>query len=34
MLDEENQQRMSGIAKNIVIFVGDGMSLPTITAAR
>ena len=24
----------TNIAKNIIIFIGDGMSLPTVTAAR
>ena len=26
--------RNENVAKNVVIFVGDGMSLPTVTAAR
>jgi len=24
----------TGVAKNIILFIGDGMSLPTVTAAR
>ena len=39
--DGENEIKLSlkktpntNIAKNIIIFIGDGMSLPTVTAAR
>jgi len=30
----KNRVLNEGIAKNIIIFVGDGMSIPTVTAAR
>ena len=29
-----SQQRVKSIAKNIVLFIGDGMGISTITAAR
>ena len=32
--DELNKQRINTAAKNIVFFLGDGMSIPTVTAAR
>ena len=25
---------MEGVAKNVIMFLGDGMSIPTITASR
>ena len=28
------QKTSKGYAKNVIMFIGDGMSLPTITAAR
>jgi len=31
---ELNKVRNNKIAKNIILFVGDGMGLPTITASR
>ena len=30
LLKEKNER----LAKNVIIFIGDGMSLPTLTAAR
>jgi len=32
--DELNKQRYNTAAKNIIFFLGDGMSIPTITASR
>lgn len=29
-----NKERNENIAKNVIFFLGDGMSIPTITAAR
>jgi hypothetical protein len=31
---EANQNINTNLAKNVIIFVGDGMSLPTLTATR
>lgn len=28
------EKRIKGVAKNIIFFLGDGMSVPTITASR
>jgi len=33
-VDFKETANMEGIAKNILFFLGDGMSVPTITAAR
>ena len=33
-VDARIQQRGVNPAKNVILFVGDGMSIPTITAAR
>ena len=33
-LHELNVGGLTGVAKNVILFVGDGMSLPTQTAAR
>ena len=27
-------ERNNGVAKNVIMFLGDGMSIPTITASR
>ncbi|XP_049810196.1 membrane-bound alkaline phosphatase-like [Schistocerca nitens] len=34
LLDTLRQQRLTGHAKNVIMFLGDGMSIPTMTAAR
>jgi len=31
---EANEKLNKNLAKNVIIFVGDGMSLPTLTASR
>lgn len=34
LLNQLHKQTNENIAKNVILFLGDGMSLPTITAAR
>ena len=33
-LQSQAQQQPEGLAKNVILFVGDGMGIPTLTAAR
>ena len=33
-LKAEQNTKKEEVVKNIIIFVGDGMSIPTVTAAR
>ena len=29
-----NKKEITNVAKNVILFIGDGMSLPTVAAAR
>ncbi|WAR23807.1 PPBT-like protein [Mya arenaria] len=34
LLKRANSRRIEGVAKNVIMFLGDGMSIPTVTASR
>lgn len=34
LLQKLNSERQYGVAKNVIFFLGDGMSITTLTAAR
>jgi len=34
MLARVQRQKIEKVAKNVILFLGDGMSIPTVTAAR